>query len=90
MRSAKTTESVASTDAERSARAARVGGRVPTPELRLRDALGLPTFEVAGLTLYRRLASVAERGRNVKVFYPVFRPTGTPPTSSTGSGSRTA
>jgi peroxiredoxin len=44
------------------------------PELRLRDALGLPTFEVEGLTLYKRLAFVAERGRIVKVFYPVFPP----------------
>jgi peroxiredoxin len=44
------------------------------PELRLRDSLGLPTFEIAGHTLYRRLAFVAERGRIVKVFYPVFPP----------------
>ena len=35
---------------------------------------GLPTFEVQGLTLYKRLALVAERGRVVKVFYPVFPP----------------
>jgi peroxiredoxin len=35
---------------------------------------GLPTFEVEGLTLYKRLALVAERGRIVKVFYPVFPP----------------
>jgi peroxiredoxin len=42
--------------------------------LRLRDALGLPTFEVEGRTLYRRLTFVAERGRIVKVFYPVFPP----------------
>ena len=34
---------------------------------------GLPTFDV-GLTLYKRLALVAERGRIVKVFYPVFPP----------------
>jgi peroxiredoxin len=44
------------------------------PELRLRDALDLPTFEVEGLTLYKRLAFVAERGRIAKVFYPVFPP----------------
>ena len=44
------------------------------PELRLRDALGLPTFTVAGLVLYKRLAFVAEGGRIVKVFYPVFPP----------------
>jgi peroxiredoxin len=35
---------------------------------------GLPTFEVEGLTLYKRLALVAERGTIVKVFYPVFPP----------------
>lgn len=35
---------------------------------------GLPTFEVEGLTLYKRLALVSERGRVVKVFYPVFPP----------------
>jgi peroxiredoxin len=35
---------------------------------------GLPTFDVEGLTLYKRLALVAERGRIVKVFYPVFPP----------------
>jgi peroxiredoxin len=33
---------------------------------------GLPTFEVEGLTLYKRLALVAESGTIVKVFYPVF------------------
>ncbi|HEX4521189.1 MAG TPA: peroxiredoxin [Gaiellaceae bacterium] len=44
------------------------------PELRLRDALGLPTFETSGLELYKRLAIIAERGRIVKVFYPVFPP----------------
>jgi peroxiredoxin len=35
---------------------------------------GLPTFEVEGLTLYRRLALIAEQGSIVKVFYPVFPP----------------
>jgi peroxiredoxin len=47
---------------------------VADPELRLRGALGLPTFETSGLELYRRMAIVAERGRIVKVFYPVFPP----------------
>lgn len=42
--------------------------------LRLREALGLPTFEVEGRTLYRRLTFVAAQGRIVKVFYPVFPP----------------
>ena len=44
------------------------------PGLVLRDALGLPTFDFGGATLYKRLAWVAERGRIVKVFYPVFPP----------------
>ena len=44
------------------------------PDLRLCGALGLPTFEVAGHTLYRRLALIAEAGRIAKVFYPVFPP----------------
>jgi len=47
---------------------------IADPELRLRDALRLPTFEVAGQVLYRRLALVADAGRIVKVFYPVFPP----------------
>jgi peroxiredoxin len=47
---------------------------IADPELALRDALGLPVFEIAGHTLYKRLAFVAEHGRIVKVFYPVFPP----------------
>lgn len=47
---------------------------VADPELRLADALGLPTFEFDGQRLYKRLALVAEAGRIVKVFYPVFPP----------------
>jgi peroxiredoxin len=43
-------------------------------ELALADAMGLPTFEAAGLELYRRLTFVAEAGRIAKVFYPVFPP----------------
>lgn len=43
-------------------------------DLRLAAALRLPTFEVAGMTLYRRLTLVAERCAIVKVFYPVFPP----------------
>jgi peroxiredoxin len=35
---------------------------------------GLPTFDVEGLTLYKRLALISEGGRIVKVFYPVFPP----------------
>ena len=44
------------------------------PELALRDALRLPTFEFEGQTLYKRLTLVFERGRIAKVFYPVFPP----------------
>jgi peroxiredoxin len=44
------------------------------PELRLADALTLPTFEVAGMRLYRRLTLIARAGRIVKAFYPVFPP----------------
>src|SRR2546423_532840 len=56
--------------------------RMPFPvvsdeRLELARALDLPTFEVEGLTLYKRLALVAERGRIVTVFYPVFPPDGT-------------
>jgi peroxiredoxin len=47
---------------------------VADPELRLADALRLPTFEFDGQRLYKRLSLVAERGRIVKVFYPVFPP----------------
>ncbi len=43
-------------------------------ELALADALALPTFEVAGMRLYRRLTMVARAGRIVKAFYPVFPP----------------
>jgi peroxiredoxin len=42
--------------------------------LRLRDELGLPTFDVCGTTLYKRLTFVARQGRIEKVFYPVFPP----------------
>lgn len=44
------------------------------PELRLGDALRLPTFEFGGERLLKRLTLVAEEGRIVKVFYPVFPP----------------
>jgi len=47
---------------------------IADPERRLGAVLRLPTFEIGGLALYRRLTLVAERGRIVKVFYPVFPP----------------
>jgi peroxiredoxin len=42
--------------------------------LRLAAALRLPTFEVEGMTLFKRLTFVAERGTITKVLYPVFPP----------------
>jgi peroxiredoxin len=44
------------------------------PELRLAEGLGLPTFEVAGLTLYKRVTLVIRDGRIARAFYPVFPP----------------
>src|SRR5580693_8084847 len=37
-------------------------------------ALDLPTMEVAGLTLIKRLALIVDNGRISHVFYPVFPP----------------
>jgi peroxiredoxin len=44
------------------------------PRLELAGALGLPTFEAAGLRLFKRLTFIARAGRIEKVFYPVFPP----------------
>jgi peroxiredoxin len=44
------------------------------PDLQLAEALGLPTFEVAGMTLYKRVTVVIRDGVIAKVFYPVFPP----------------
>jgi peroxiredoxin len=43
-------------------------------DLLLTRALRLPTFEVAGMTLIRRMAWVIDDGVITKVFYPVFPP----------------
>lgn len=43
-------------------------------KLALTHALKLPTMEVAGLTLIKRLALVVDDGRITHVFYPVFPP----------------
>ncbi|HEU5160321.1 MAG TPA: peroxiredoxin [Streptosporangiaceae bacterium] len=43
-------------------------------DLRLTAALGLPTFEAAGMTLLRRLTLVIADGAVEHVFYPVFPP----------------
>jgi peroxiredoxin len=42
--------------------------------LALAGALGLPTFAVAGMTLYRRLTMIVTDGIIEHVFYPVFPP----------------
>jgi peroxiredoxin len=44
------------------------------PDGKLGDMLGLPTLEIAGMKLYRRVTLVARSGRIVKAFYPVFPP----------------
>ncbi len=42
--------------------------------MQLKDKLALPTFNIAGLTLYKRLTMVIENRQITKVFYPVFPP----------------
>ncbi|WP_159815949.1 peroxiredoxin [Cyanobium sp. Copco_Reservoir_LC18] len=44
------------------------------PALLLKGAMGLPTFTVAGMELFKRLTLIAEDGKIRKVFYPVFPP----------------
>jgi peroxiredoxin len=44
------------------------------PGLVLADALGLPTFEVADMRLYRRLTLIFREGRVARALYPVFPP----------------
>jgi peroxiredoxin len=43
-------------------------------DLAFAGALGLPTFEVDGMVLLKRLTMVIDEGRIEKVFYPVFPP----------------
>lgn len=43
-------------------------------ELAFTHALHLPTFDVAGMTLLKRLTLIITDGKIVKVFYPVFPP----------------
>jgi peroxiredoxin len=47
---------------------------IADPELRLGRTLRLPTFEVGGVTLYKRITLVVEACAIAKVFYPVFPP----------------
>lgn len=42
--------------------------------LEMTKSLNLPTMEVAGLTLMKRLAMIVDDGRIAHVFYPVFPP----------------
>jgi peroxiredoxin len=43
-------------------------------KLALTRALNLPTMDVAGLTMIKRLALIVDDGRITHVFYPVFPP----------------
>lgn len=43
-------------------------------ECKLADAIGLPTFEVDGMRLIKRLTLVIDDGVITQVFYPVFPP----------------
>jgi len=43
--------------------------------LEFASALRLPTFDVDGLKLFKRLTLIVKSGQIVKVFYPVFPPT---------------
>jgi peroxiredoxin len=43
-------------------------------QMALAGALRLPTFTVAGMTLYRRLTMIVTGGIIEHVFYPVFPP----------------
>jgi predicted ATPase/DNA-binding SARP family transcriptional activator/peroxiredoxin len=47
---------------------------IADPQRQLETILELPTFEVAGRVLYRRVTLIAERGVITEVFYPVFPP----------------
>jgi peroxiredoxin len=42
--------------------------------LALTRAIELPTFEVAGMTLLKRMVLIIDTGVISKVFYPVFPP----------------
>jgi peroxiredoxin len=47
---------------------------IADPERKLGAALGLPTFDFDGMTLYKRVTLVVEACAVAKVFYPVFPP----------------
>ncbi|CAN5688085.1 hypothetical protein BH18ACT15_BH18ACT15_10280 [soil metagenome] len=67
----------AQTPEEQDEAARRLGLTFPLladPTRRLDEALRLPTFVIAGMTLYKRLTLIADGQRVEKVFYPVFPP----------------
>lgn len=43
-------------------------------KLQLKKKLKLPTFSVGGMELYKRLTLIANSGKIIKTFYPVFPP----------------
>jgi predicted ATPase/DNA-binding SARP family transcriptional activator/peroxiredoxin len=47
---------------------------IADPSRQLGAAIGIPTFNVSGRTLYKRATLIASRGTVIKVFYPVFPP----------------
>ena len=47
-------------------------GRFGDEKQEIAKALKLPTFEVDGMQLIKRITLIAREGRIVKVFYPVF------------------
>jgi peroxiredoxin len=49
-------------------------GMLSDPELILAAALGLPTFEASGQTLYKRLTLIVSGDAVEHAFYPVFPP----------------
>lgn len=49
-------------------------GLLSDEHLKLTTAMGLPTFDTAGMTLLKRLTLVLDNGRITRVFYPVFPP----------------
>jgi peroxiredoxin len=48
--------------------------RLSDPTLSLAAAVGLPTFEADGVTLYKRLTLIIGSGLIEHVFYPIFPP----------------
>jgi len=42
--------------------------------LKLTEALNIPTFEVEGVILTKRVTIICQDNKIIKVFYPVFPP----------------